>query len=339
MSSRLLLLLSLVAISPSLHSQQLQQATHTQVQAETGQQVYAEYCAVCHLTDLSGSFEAPALNDVNFKNNWTNRSVSELAALLQRTMPPQSPGSLAEDQYASLIAYILNENGILASQTDLFLTASDVVFLGDAPLSSSQEGPRFPLPGQPGNTPTPGTRDSVPEIATIYRSERAVTRSFVPISSFHNVTTEDLKNPQPKDWTYWRRGPKSQGYSPLNSINKDNVSDLSLAWVWGMEPGRSQPAPLVRNGIIYIPNFGNIIQAIDGKEGSLLWEYERQFPEGSRQGGQLRTIAMWEDMIYVATTDAHLVALDARTGEVRWDVEIADETLGYSNTSGPIVAD
>jgi alcohol dehydrogenase (cytochrome c) len=48
---------------------------------------------------------------------------------------------------------------------------------------------------------------------------------------------------------------------------------------------------------------------------------------------------MWEDMIYVATTDAHLVALDARTGAVRWDVEIADEALGYSNTSGPIVAD
>jgi alcohol dehydrogenase (cytochrome c) len=47
---------------------------------------------------------------------------------------------------------------------------------------------------------------------------------------------------------------------------------------------------------------------------------------------------MWEDMIYVATTDAHLVALDARTGAVRWDVEIADSSLGYSNTSGPIVA-
>jgi alcohol dehydrogenase (cytochrome c) len=48
---------------------------------------------------------------------------------------------------------------------------------------------------------------------------------------------------------------------------------------------------------------------------------------------------MWEDMIFVATTDAHLVGLDARTGAVRWDSEIADETLGYSNTSGPIVAD
>ena len=48
---------------------------------------------------------------------------------------------------------------------------------------------------------------------------------------------------------------------------------------------------------------------------------------------------MWEDLVYVATTDAHLVALDARSGAVRWDSEIADEALGYTNTSGPIVAD
>jgi len=70
----------------------------------------------------------------------------------------------------------------------------------------------------------------------------------------------------------------------------------------------------------------------------LLWEYQRQFPEGGRTGAHLRTLAMWEDMIYVATTDAHLVALDARTGAVRWDVEIDGESKGYSNTSGPIAA-
>ena len=106
-----------------------------------------------------------------------------------------------------------------------------------------------------------------------------------------------------------------------------------------MEPGRSQPAPLVRDGIIFIPNFGNVVQALDGRSGNLLWEYRRQFPEGGRSGGLLRTLAMWEDLVYVATTDAHLVALDARSGAVRWDSEIADEALGYSNTSGPIVAD
>ena len=340
MLARLLLLLTtLAAVSPVVKSQQLQQASHSEVQAAEGQQVYSQYCSACHLSNLTGSFEAPSLNDLNFRNNWTNRSVLELYDLLQRTMPPQSPGSLNGEQYASLIAYLLQENNIESNQEELLLTANQVVFLGDASSTRTQEQPRFPIPGQAGNTPTPGTRDSVPEIATIYRSDRAVTRSFLPISTFQNVSTEELKNPAPEDWTYWRRGPKSQGYSPLDTINKENVSRLSLEWVWGMEPGRSQPAPLVRNGVIYIPNFGNVIQAINGRDGTLLWEYERQFPEGGRQGGQLRTIAMWEDMIYVATTDAHLVALDARTGAVRWDVEIADEALGYSNTSGPIVAD
>ena len=336
---RLLLLTTLAAVSPVVNSQQLQQASHSEVQAAQGQQVYSQYCSACHLSNLTGSFEAPSLNDLNFRNNWTNRSVLELYDLLQRTMPPQSPGSLNGEQYASLIAYLLQENNIESNQEELLLTANQVVFLGDASSTRTQEQPRFPIPGQAGNTPTPGTRDSVPEIATIYRSDRAVTRSFLPISTFQNVSTEELKSPAPEDWTYWRRGPKSQGYSPLDTINKENVSRLSLEWVWGMEPGRSQPAPLVRNGVIYIPNFGNVIQAINGRDGTLLWEYERQFPEGGRQGGQLRTIAMWEDMIYVATTDAHLVALDARTGAVRWDVEIADEALGYSNTSGPIVAD
>ena len=339
MLARLLLLTMLAAVSPVVKSQQLQQASHSEVQAAQGQQVYSQYCSACHLSNLTGSFEAPSLNDLNFRNNWTNRSVLELYDLLQRTMPPQSPGSLNGEQYASLIAYLLQENNIESNQEELLLTANQVVFLGDASSTRTQEQPRFPIPGQAGNTPTPGTRDSVPEIATIYRSDRAVTRSFLPISTFQNVSTEELKSPAPEDWTYWRRGPKSQGYSPLDTINKENVSRLSLEWVWGMEPGRSQPAPLVRNGIIYIPNFGNVIQAINGRDGTLLWEYERQFPEGGRQGGQLRTIAMWEDMIYVATTDAHLVALDARTGAVRWDIEIADEALGYSNTSGPIVAD
>ena len=157
--------------------------------------------------------------------------------------------------------------------------------------------------------------------------------------NFQNVSTEDLISPNPADWTYWRRTPNSQGFTPLDQINKATVNNLSLAWVWGMESGRSQPAPLVKNGIVFVPNFGNVVQALDGRDGTLLWEYRRQFPEGGRQGGHLRTLAMWEDMIYVATTDAHLVALDARTGAVRWDVEIADDTKGYSNTSGPIVAD
>ena len=338
MCFRYLLLICLLA-PLVVNGQQLLQAPYSSVQASNGDTLYQQNCATCHLPDLQGSLEAPALNDTNFRSNWTNRGVSELLDLLRRTMPPQAPGSLDEAGYLQIVAFLLRANNIRESSIELTASDNSVVFLENTGNVEAQQNQRSPVPGIAGTITTPGTRNSVPEIATIYRSDRAITRSFRVVPNFQNVSTEDLISPNPADWTYWRRTPNSQGFTPLDQINKVTVNNLSLAWVWGMESGRSQPAPLVKNGIVFVPNFGNVVQALDGRDGTLLWEYRRQFPEGGRQGGHLRTLAMWEDMIYVATTDAHLVALDARTGAVRWDVEIADDTKGYSNTSGPIVAD
>ena len=331
-------LLFLLRISV-LSGQEFQQASFSADQAARGADLYQQNCAACHLANLTGSFEAPNLADTSFRSNWANRRVEEFVDMLQRTMPPQAPGSLDQSQYLDISAFLLEANNIGASATALSLSAGNVLFLDTEAGTAGVLEQRTPVPGRAGTIPSPGTRNSVPEIATIYQSERARTRSFEPVNRFRNVSNEELADPPAADWTYWRRSPQSQGYSPLDQISTDNVDQLSLAWVWGMEPGRSQPAPLVRDGIIFIPNFGNVVQALDGRSGNLLWEYRRQFPEGGRSGGLLRTLAMWEDLIYVATTDAHLVALDARSGAVRWDSEIADEALGYSNTSGPIVAD
>ena len=104
-----------------------------------------------------------------------------------------------------------------------------------------------------------------------------------------------------------------------------------------MENGRSQQAPLVRDGVLFLSNPGNVVQALDAADGTPLWEYRRRFAGGPR--GQLRTLAIWEDMVFVATADAHMVALDAATGTVRWETRIADPEKGYSNSTGPIVAD
>ncbi len=322
----------------SAAAQELEQASFTEQQSTSGSALYQQNCATCHLANLQGAFEAPALSGNNFIGNWRNKNIADLLDLMRRTMPPQAPGSLANTDYANLAAFLLDSNGIDASAVELDFDSSAVAFLGG---SDNRNGPlvaRPPVPGRAGTIPSPEARNQIPEIATVYQSERALSRSFQPLPGFRNVTQEELINPADGDWTYWRRTPQSQGYTPLDQINTENVKQLSLAWIWGMEAGRSQPAPLVRDGIIFIPNFGNVVQALNGRDGTLLWEYRRQFPEGGRSGGLLRTLAMFEDMIYVATTDAHLVALDARTGAVRWDVEIADENLGYSNTSGPIVA-
>lgn len=331
------ILLTCVLVGVSLNAQELSQAGFTSTQALAGEQIYRQQCSVCHMAELQGYFESPALADGNFRNNWTNRSVGEMIDLLRRTMPPQAPGSLDDDQYLAITAFLLQKNGIDAGTSALAVSPDAVVFLGESTGVRGRLVQRTPVPGRAGTVYTPGTRDAVPEVAQIYRSENAVSRSFREVDGFTDVSDAELSEPRPGDWTWWRGTPQSLGYSSLDHINTDNVAGLSLAWVWGMEPGRSQPSPLVRDGIVFIPNFGNVVQALDGRDGTLLWEYRRQFAEGAA-GGVLRTLALWQDMVYVATTDAHMVALDARSGAVRWDVEIADGAKGYTNTSGPIVA-
>jgi alcohol dehydrogenase (cytochrome c) len=315
------------------------QAGFLSAQADEGGRIYQAACAVCHLPNLQGAFESPALTGSNFVNNWGPRQVGEFLAYLQQSMPPQAPGSLADSDYANVTAFLLEANGIVAGESPLD-SATPGLMIAAAQITGPASGEiRYPAPGSPGTRPSPEARNRAPEVGTIFQTDTALTRTFQSVDGFTNVSTADLADPPAADWVYWRRTPQSQGYSPLSQVDRSNVGRLQLAWVWGMEPGRSQPAPLVRDGILFIPNFGNVIQALDGRDGTLLWEYRRQFPAGGRQGGNLRTLALWEDLVFVATTDAHLVALDARSGVVRWDTELADESHGYSNSSGPIVAD
>ena len=93
-----------------------------------------------------------------------------------------------------------------------------------------------------------------------------------------------------------------------------------------MDDGSNQPTPLVYDGVMYLTNPANTIQALEAATGELIWEYRRNFPEGfsSRGFNQLRNISIYEDKIYLSTKDAAMVALDARTGRVVWETQIAD---------------
>ena len=153
-----------------------------------------------------------------------------------------------------------------------------------------------------------------------------LTRDFVP------ATDQRLVNPDPADWPMMRGNYQAHSYSPLAQIDAGNVGGLQLEWVWSMNDGNSEPAPLVYGGVIYLINPGNVIQALDGRTGDLIWEHE----SGPENTQDMRGIAIYEDKIIQATTDARLVALDARTGDLVWETVIQE---GNSNSSGPIVAD
>ena len=165
----------------------------------------------------------------------------------------------------------------------------------------------------------------------------AQTRALTP------VTDAMLQNPDPADWLNWRRTLDGWGYSPLDQIDRENVDQLQLVWGWQTGPGLNQAAPLVHDGVMFIPSPRSVVQAVDAVTGDRIWEYSRQLGAASEYldsvGGGMRTrsVAIYGDKVFVNTSDAHIVALDAATGEVVWDHTVADYRLGYRYTSGPIV--
>ena len=99
------------------------------------------------------------------------------------------------------------------------------------------------------------------------------------------------------------------GYSPLDQIRRDNVDQLQLVWAWQMAEGVNQPTPLVHDGVMYLPNPQNIVQALDAVTGDRLWEYQRNLDQmlESVLSPRSRSIAIYGDKIYLNTADAHIV--------------------------------
>lgn len=273
----------------------------TAPQAETGRVVYEQACARCHMADLSGAFEAPELAGPNFTRAWGTRPIDELIDLIRVSMPPGQGGSLPDDAYAGLAAYILQANG---SRLDAGGTTQPRASANPQPVASAS----------------------------------SATSTFTAIETFVPVSDATLRDPDPGDWLMYRRTYDGWGYSPLNQITRENVHQLSLAWVWAMPDGTNQPTPLVRNDVLYLANPGNVIQALEADTGTLLWEYRRPLPEGL-ETGSVRNLAIFEETVFLASRDAYLVALDARTGSVVWETRLADYQQGYTNSAGPLVVD
>ena len=160
------------------------------------------------------------------------------------------------------------------------------------------------------------------------------------------VTDAMLQDPPPEDWLMWRRTLDGWGYSPLDQIDRGNVGRLRMVWSRGLGPGLQQGAPLVHDGVMYMPNPRDVIQALDAATGDLLWEYRREWPDDLvdykfRDLIDLnRNLAIYGDRIIDTSADDHVFALAAATGELAWETRILDYRVNPANqSSGPIVAD
>ena len=163
------------------------------------------------------------------------------------------------------------------------------------------------------------------------------THASAQTAEFRPVTEATLADPDPADWLHMNRTFDQQRFSPLNQINKSNVSQLRMAWSRGLPNGTQESVPILYRGVMYLFAPGAGIQAVNATNGDLIWEYQREYPQGiNPRAARSKSLGIYEDMIYFAAPDGFLIALDAQTGKIRWETK-ADN--GGQTAGGILVAD
>ncbi len=147
---------------------------------------------------------------------------------------------------------------------------------------------------------------------------------------------------EPQNWLTYSGGYFSQRYSELDQIAPDNVGDLELQWVYQTPVmGPWQATPVVVDGVMYLTQRPNDIVALDARTGRVYWIYRHPTSPDHLAccGANNRGVAVLGDRVFMATLDAHVVAIDATTGTKLWDVEVADMRVAYAFTLAPLAVE
>ncbi|HSA66367.1 MAG TPA: PQQ-binding-like beta-propeller repeat protein [Methyloceanibacter sp.] len=131
-------------------------------------------------------------------------------------------------------------------------------------------------------------------------------------------------------------------YYPGKQINTSNVGKLHPSWIFQTEVKESmETTPIVVNGVMYVTTSFNHVYALNAKTGEQYWHYKHKMGPITTYccGPNNRGVAVYGGKVYMGTLDSKLVALDAKTGSLLWQTDIADPTLGYSETMAPTAVD
>ena len=321
---RLRLVPALGAIALAASASTLGAAQPSGPAATRGKDLFATKCVSCHGVGLVGGEFGPPLAGPSFASHWRGQAPEALAGFIANRMPPSAPGTLGEADAAELAAYILKGGGVATS--------------------NSADAARAPRPAS-ANAPQPARRAAIRDPGL----EQAKASRLAPLARLAPVTDAMLRKPSDADWLMWRRTYQTLGFSPLRQINKATVRSLASAWSWSLPASQNEITPLVHDGVMFVQS-GDTVQALSAAGGDLLWQYVRALPEGGTDPRitRVKTMAIYQDRLFAAFVDGHVVALDLKTGKVGWDHAVlsdADATnkgradgVSYHLDGGPIVA-
>jgi alcohol dehydrogenase (cytochrome c) len=279
-------------------------------QAAKGKALYMKHCGSCHGAKLQGEQVAPALAGPRFDQMWRGKSAAVLGFHLRR-MPPEpvdAPGGLGDQVYTDILAFMLEANGFAAGEGALPATMDALADLTIPALEGAEADVDAPV---------------------------VVAGQSKLLEQLPAVTDAMLRKPSPNDWLHTQGTYDAQTYSALEDINRENVRYLSLAWRAPLRDGTSMPMPVVHQGVMFLHTFPDTVLALDGSNGQVLWRHQYR-PKGL--SSQKMGLALHGDKVLVPTSDLHVLALRAKTGELIWDHAIETPTPPTSGGRGLPIA-
>ena len=165
---------------------------------------------------------------------------------------------------------------------------------------------------------------------------------LVSLPAYAQVSFERILNAaeEPHNWLSYSGTLDNQRYSRLDQIDRANVAELELEWVWQARSlEKFEATPLVVDGVLYTVQAPNDLVALDAATGRVFWTYHHEPSAAARTccGRVNRGVAIVGDTLFMGTIDAHLLAIDAQSGTLLWDTVVADATQNYSITMSPMV--
>ena len=178
-------------------------------------------------------------------------------------------------------------------------------------------------------------------VFSLFTFSAAGQQGQAPVVANVNVSADDLlTRPPGANWTSYNGDYTGRRYSALREITAANVTQLRASWMFHPSNSeRLEVTPVVVNGVMYVPS-ANDVFALDARTGRVLWHHQRPVSAGlldDAAAHKNRGVGVWRNFVYMETDDAHLLCLDARSGQLQWDVVYADKAKQYGATSAPLI--
>ena len=295
---------------------------YTATQAARGKEVYSASCASCHAPDLNGGGTSPPLagpafvtsrKNAAFAGDWGSAvfTADDLLFVIRTTMPRSAPGSLTDDEYVAVLAYILERNGHAAGKSTLLADSprlKELKVRGAGEEGEAKQVPQF-IKGDAGPIPA-GAGPTQAELTGATSSTR--------------------------NWLYHTHDYSGSRFVELDQINTGNAARLQPVCAFQVgEIATFQSGPIVYDGTMFLTTARNTV-AIDAATCRQEWRYTWE-ARGREVWLNNRGVAVKDGRVIRGTSDGYLLALHARTGKLIWARQAANPALGETFTMPPLI--